>query len=670
MHAGGGTGFGQQPSTFGAPAAGGLFGQPQQQQQQQQTSSLFGQPAGGAGGGLFGQPAASSATFSFAGASAPAFGAQPATPGLFGSTATQSNTLFGGAQSAASPFGASSAPAFGGLGQQQKPATGGLFGSTLNTGGSLFGGQPAGGGLFGQSTAAASPFGQAQQQQPAQAQGGLFGAPQSGSSLFGGGQPAGGGLFGQQQNTGSSLFAQPASSAGGGLFGNTGGGLFGSGTGLTAPSSTPSLFGTGTPALGGGGGGLFGATTQTATPLFGGLGNAAAAPAVAAATAMPTPVSPGQVAPYGALPTIPQLKSPAGNANGAAAAARPLDSVDVLFRPSTSARASALSRSHRRSGAPPSLDAADAARRPPPTRRSPSIFRTAHRDSSLVINTPLPSTNGATSPPAASPGGSAAATGASLPPHASEGGLSPAAKGTPDASPAADRRTSQPLPAGPASSAGGPEIRPVLSAERSPVRSPPAPQRPSTSAAESGPPLPAVPDGLYIRPSAPELRALSTVREDALRAVHGFTVGKAGVGEVLFLKSVDLSGGPDLGDICSFEPGVVSLYDGDAAPAKPPVGEGLNCPARVTLHLDRANLDRILKRRGDMAPEQQVAKLQQRLQRVCVETGARFVDARMEGEHAAEWVFEVQHWSRCAPSHVAPPPPPACGICRAGLGLR
>ncbi|KYK55162.1 Nuclear protein 96 [Drechmeria coniospora] len=191
--AGGGL-FGNTNNTLAT--GGGLFGNAQQQQAQQQNT-----------GGAFGA----------------GFGAQNQTQ--------QTGGLFGG--------------------NQQKPATGGLFGaSTTTTGGGLFGtanNQQQNATGFGANTAAAG--------------GGLFGAakPNTGGGLFGNTNTAqtatagGGGLFGSlgasnqtQQATGSSLFgaANSTQQKPGGLFGSTnqvaGSGLFGGQNNQTQGSS---LFG-------------------------------------------------------------------------------------------------------------------------------------------------------------------------------------------------------------------------------------------------------------------------------------------------------------------------------------------------------------------------------------------------------------------------------------------
>ncbi|KZZ91480.1 nucleoporin-interacting protein NIC96 [Moelleriella libera RCEF 2490] len=176
--------------------------------------SLFGQPASGGGGSLFGQPAQQPAK--------PA-----ATGGLFGSTQPQGGTASGSTggglfgqptQQNTTPTNTGGGGGLFGQPAQPKPATGGLFGGaqqqTGNTGG---------GGLFGQST---------QNQTAGTTGGGLFGQSTQNQTTG----TTGGGLFGsnpqaqqqqQQQQQKPSLFGAPASNS-----------FFNSST------AKPSLFGT------------------------------------------------------------------------------------------------------------------------------------------------------------------------------------------------------------------------------------------------------------------------------------------------------------------------------------------------------------------------------------------------------------------------------------------
>ncbi|KAH7175687.1 nuclear protein 96-domain-containing protein [Dactylonectria macrodidyma] len=192
-------------------ATGGLFGGNNAQQQNTSTS-LFQQNQTQPSGGLFGNQQ------------------KPTGTNLFGSTTTNTaptGGLFGNAQQPnTGAFGTSTNTANTGGGLfGNKPAGGGLFGNTgttQNTGTSLFGGlgsnnqnqQAAGTGLFGNSTN--------QQQKP-----GLFGSSTQNNSLFGntnnqtqGTSPFGGSINQQQQMGNSILGNSQASNAPQGLTAN------------------------------------------------------------------------------------------------------------------------------------------------------------------------------------------------------------------------------------------------------------------------------------------------------------------------------------------------------------------------------------------------------------------------------------------------------------------
>ncbi|XP_055329456.1 uncharacterized protein LOC129582076 [Paramacrobiotus metropolitanus] len=201
------------------------------------TSTFGTSTFGSAGGTLFGQPQPQPSTFGGASTTfgSSAFGQpQPAaaTANPFGTTSTS--------------FGAAAAP-FGQPSQPQPAQSTGIFGTST---GGLFG-QPA----QSQPAAQTSMFGQPQQTQTA----GLFGAGATSGSLFG--QPTGfgstaGSTFGAPAQAGpTTMFGQPQQQAGN-LFGGTtatSGGIFGA-------QSGNSMFGTGTGPTG---------TTVKFTPVIG-----------------------------------------------------------------------------------------------------------------------------------------------------------------------------------------------------------------------------------------------------------------------------------------------------------------------------------------------------------------------------------------------------------------
>ncbi|KAL7938697.1 nuclear protein 96 domain-containing protein [Trichoderma chlorosporum] len=251
-----------QPGTAGGfgstnTAGGGLFGS---------TNNAAANTGGGLFGNTAQKPAGTGFSFGnntntpstgFGGTTNNAFGSTPNTAtggGLFGNAnanAQPSGGLFGNNTQQQNPsgglFGQAQTQQSGGLfgNTQQKPATGGLFGSTpaaTNAGGGLFGGNPAqqqgttglgaantaGGGLFGAKPATGGLFGST----PAAggAAGGLFAganpqnAAAAGTGLFGSAanqqKP---GLFGSAPATaGTGLFGNPAAGSQGGIFGNAG----------------------------------------------------------------------------------------------------------------------------------------------------------------------------------------------------------------------------------------------------------------------------------------------------------------------------------------------------------------------------------------------------------------------------------------------------------------
>ncbi|UKZ87016.1 uncharacterized protein TrAFT101_002833 [Trichoderma asperellum] len=193
--------FGNANANTNAQTGGGLFGN-SNQQQSNTSGGLFGQAQTQQSGGLFGNQQ------------------KPATGGLFGSTPAAANTNTGG----------------GLFGNTQQQGTTGLGGTAT---GGLFGAKPAAtGGLFGASTAT-----------PGNTGGGLFGG--SGANIQTQ-QSAGTGLFGaatNQQKPG--LFGATTAAPSGGLFGNTAaqnqGGLF-----SNAGNQQQQSIGLGSSLLGGG----------------------------------------------------------------------------------------------------------------------------------------------------------------------------------------------------------------------------------------------------------------------------------------------------------------------------------------------------------------------------------------------------------------------------------
>lgn len=229
-------------SPFGASQGTSLFGQ---NNNATQGSSLFGAKPTGS---IFGSPAASTGSTFGSTTGGSLFGGT--TGSTFGTTQPQQQTgsLFGGSTFGSTPattsgftFGSTTNTTTSPFGQPATSTTGGgLFGSSTatSTGGSLFGAKPAGTGTFsfgGQAASGGGLFGNTQKP------GGFFGSNTGTGSLFGS-QPAqqSTGLFGSTQPAQTSLFG--GNTANQQAQANTGFGAAAPTT-ITVPAAAPIVLG-------------------------------------------------------------------------------------------------------------------------------------------------------------------------------------------------------------------------------------------------------------------------------------------------------------------------------------------------------------------------------------------------------------------------------------------
>ncbi len=141
-------------------------------------------------------------------------------------------------------------------------------------------------------------------------------------------------------------------------------------------------------------------------------------------------------------------------------------------------------------------------------------------------------------------------------------------------------------------------------------------------------------------PNESTLRKLSYAQ---LSAVHNFTIGERGVGQVRFLQPIDLTKVP-LSDIFErivvFEPRLITLYPDDQfgeEEEKPAVGSGLNVPAEIRLERcwPLCKSDRSpIKDMGD-------PRLQAHIDRLKAMPDTHFVDYLPE---TGTWIFRVEHF--------------------------
>ncbi|KAM6341324.1 nuclear pore complex protein Nup98-Nup96-like [Podargus strigoides] len=143
--------------------------------------------------------------------------------------------------------------------------------------------------------------------------------------------------------------------------------------------------------------------------------------------------------------------------------------------------------------------------------------------------------------------------------------------------------------------------------------------------------------GYYTIPSMEELARLTNDRNECI--VTDFTIGRRGYGSIYFEGEVNLTN-LNLDDIVYICRKEVIVYPDDER--KPPIGEGLNRRAEVTLDgvwpTDKTSRCLI------KSPEH-LAKMNydRKLESACLKQGTQFMEYRPE---TGSWVFKVPHFSR------------------------
>lgn len=155
---------------------------------------------------------------------------------------------------------------------------------------------------------------------------------------------------------------------------------------------------------------------------------------------------------------------------------------------------------------------------------------------------------------------------------------------------------------------------------------------------------PAHPAGIILtRPgyfTIPSLKQLATmIGPDGRCVVDGFTVAREGYGNVYFPGRTDVTG-LNLDEIVHFRRKEITIYPEDDD--KPPVGEGLNKKAQVTLDCVWPN-DKTTHEAVKDPEKLKVLGYQEKLERVTARIGGKFLDYRPD---TGSWVFEVKHFSK------------------------
>lgn len=143
--------------------------------------------------------------------------------------------------------------------------------------------------------------------------------------------------------------------------------------------------------------------------------------------------------------------------------------------------------------------------------------------------------------------------------------------------------------------------------------------------------------GYYTIPSLDEL--IEYIDENGQCKVPNFTIGRRGYGNVYFDEEIDVSG-LNLDEICHFRNKEFILYQDDEN--KPPVGEGLNRKAQVTLDQiwphDKTTHESI----KDPARLEMLG-YEEKLRRICEKRNTKFLEYRPK---TGSCVFKVKHFSK------------------------
>ncbi|GFS44551.1 nucleoporin autopeptidase [Actinidia rufa] len=141
----------------------------------------------------------------------------------------------------------------------------------------------------------------------------------------------------------------------------------------------------------------------------------------------------------------------------------------------------------------------------------------------------------------------------------------------------------------------------------------------------------------YTEPRIQELAAMERAHPGFCRRVKDFAVGRHGYGSIRFIGETDVRR-LDLESVVQFNNREVIVYMDESK--KPPVGQGLNKPAEVTL----LNIKCIDKRTGHQYTEgPKIDRYREMLKRKAEDQGAEFVSY---DPIKGEWKFRVNHFSK------------------------
>lgn len=144
-------------------------------------------------------------------------------------------------------------------------------------------------------------------------------------------------------------------------------------------------------------------------------------------------------------------------------------------------------------------------------------------------------------------------------------------------------------------------------------------------------------EGYYTIPSMEELAKMAD--DEGKCVVDGFTIGRRGYGSIYFEGQIDLTN-LNLDEIVHVRSKEVIVYTDDGN--KPPVGEGLNRPAEVTLN-EVWPIDKTTRALIKSPERLEEMNYKNKLEAASRKQGAQFKEYRPE---TGSWVFKVKHFSK------------------------
>lgn len=139
----------------------------------------------------------------------------------------------------------------------------------------------------------------------------------------------------------------------------------------------------------------------------------------------------------------------------------------------------------------------------------------------------------------------------------------------------------------------------------------------------------------FFEPQVEELAIKESYEPGFCSHVKGFVVGRQGYGSIKFLEETDVRE-LDLESYIEFRNREVIVYMDESK--KPPIGQGLNKAAEITLCNIKV-VDKITSKQYVNGPK--VDKFKEKLMKKTAEQGAEFVSYNpVQGE----WKFRVQHF--------------------------